>query len=107
VHRHAAADIAFMIDDSVGQLLDYFACNAFVVWQALKEGTDPLRAVVTGEALDVPAEVTVLVNAVIFDIADHIAQLYSIGFAFRFVEAFEIPTNSIAPTVDTETGSDT
>ena len=98
VHGHVAADMATVLDDPLGQHLDPVALNAVRVFHVFKEGADP--AATTEEAADV---VIVTVTVAIADLAeDDIAQLHSVGFAFRFVVGGEITTTTVAPTVDTE-----
>ena len=99
VHGHVAADMATVLDDPLGQHLDPGALNAVRVFHVFKEGADP-AATRTEEAADV---VIVMVTVAIADLAeDDIAQLHSVGFAFRFVVGGEITTTTVAPTVDTE-----
>jgi len=65
VHRHTAAGLAAVLDDSSGQRLDLFACNSA---SALKEGADAIMIDGRAPAIDAHDLLAVLVPATVGDV---------------------------------------
>jgi len=65
VHRHTAAGLATVLDDSLGQRLDLFARNSA---SALKEGADAIMTDDRAPAIDAHDLLAVLVPAAVRDV---------------------------------------